>query len=209
MMNDFDKIAPYYDFLGRLFFGPYLKISQLKFIDKIPDHSRILIIGGGTGWIIREICNKVKHPDFVYVESSKKMIKLSKKSINENTSIRYYHGPVENFKNGGTFDVLITNFFLDLYSDEDFKLIINKLKGNLKKDGFWLFTDFQVSGNYISRFIQRCSLYLMYRFFMVTATINNKKLPEMNRGFSEEGFKLIHQAEFFKKFITSKVYQYS
>jgi ubiquinone/menaquinone biosynthesis C-methylase UbiE len=61
--KNFDFIAPYYDFLSKLIFGKRLRIAQTSLLSKIPRHQRILLVGGGTGWILPEllqICSLLK-----------------------------------------------------------------------------------------------------------------------------------------------------
>jgi SAM-dependent methyltransferase len=99
MQNNYDPIARYYDVLSRLvYFRAQLKAQtdQLLFI---PANSRILITGGGTGWILEEI-SKVRPSglNITYVEISEKMLALTKKrDIKENT-ITYIHAAAEDLQ---------------------------------------------------------------------------------------------------------------
>jgi len=97
MRNNYDRIARYYDFLSRIvFFRAQLKaqIDQLHFI---PANSSVLIVGGGTGWILEEIA-KV-HPtglNITYVEISAKMLELSRKRYAGANHVTFVHSPAEN-----------------------------------------------------------------------------------------------------------------
>ena len=55
MNPDFNTVARPYDFISRLVFGDSLVEAQTSLLHYIPSNSQILIVGGGTGWILEEI----------------------------------------------------------------------------------------------------------------------------------------------------------
>ncbi len=87
--NNYDTVAFCYDRLSRLIYGKTQVNAQTALLPFISNGSRILIAGGGTGWILDEI-NKT-HPsglEIVYIERSAKMLLRSKKrncGINESS----------------------------------------------------------------------------------------------------------------------------
>ena len=96
MRNNYDRIARYYDVLSRMvFFRAQLKaqIDQLHFI---PANSSVLIVGGGTGWILEEIAKL--HSSglrITYVEISAKMLELSRKRNVRANQVTFVHSPAE------------------------------------------------------------------------------------------------------------------
>jgi len=100
MRNNYDRIARYYDVLSRMvFFRAQLKaqIDQLHFI---PANSSVLIVGGGTGWILEEIA-KVHSSGLriTYVEISAKMLDLSRKRKVGANEVTFVHSPAEELGN--------------------------------------------------------------------------------------------------------------
>ena len=82
MSANYNNSAWFYDRLSRLVYGRALKNAQLFLLKFIPPDSKILIAGGGTGWILEEITRL--HPEglnITYVEIAPKMMALSKKEI--------------------------------------------------------------------------------------------------------------------------------
>ncbi|HEY9047693.1 MAG TPA: class I SAM-dependent methyltransferase, partial [Ohtaekwangia sp.] len=69
----FDSIAPVYDMLSRIVFGRSMVKSQRHFLKYIPAEASVLILGGGTGWIIQELFAVNNTCTIVYVEASQKM----------------------------------------------------------------------------------------------------------------------------------------
>ena len=114
MLNNYDKIANQYDFLSKVVFLKSQVQAQVNQLKYIPEKSSILIVGGGTGWILEELA-KV-HPsglDIVYVEISQKMIALSKTRDVGNNNVEFVHLGIEDFKTDLLFDAILTPFLFD------------------------------------------------------------------------------------------------
>jgi len=143
MLNNYDKIARYYDVLSRLLFHQSqvnAQIAQLKFI---PPHSRILIAGGGTGWILEEL-SKVQDQGLhiTYVEISAEMIRLAKKRNTGKNSIEFINCAIEEFPITASYDVVHTAFLFDNFAGERTATVFRILHQALKPGGLWLYTDF-------------------------------------------------------------------
>jgi len=105
MANKYDSIAGIYDILSRLVFGKVLQRSQAGLLKWMSPESRVLIVGGGTGWILERIA--ADHPaglDIVYVEASAKMVALSRKRKSGENTVTFICLPIEEY----TFTCLIT-----------------------------------------------------------------------------------------------------
>jgi ubiquinone/menaquinone biosynthesis C-methylase UbiE len=55
MLNNYDRIARIYDKLSRMVFGKSIVRAQQSILPFITTPARMLIVGGGTGWILEEI----------------------------------------------------------------------------------------------------------------------------------------------------------
>jgi ubiquinone/menaquinone biosynthesis C-methylase UbiE len=79
--SNYDNSAWFYDRLSRIILGKALIRAQTTFLPYLSlPNSKVLIAGGGTGWILEEIA-KV-HPSglhITYVELSEKMMALCTK----------------------------------------------------------------------------------------------------------------------------------
>ena len=89
MPNNYNTIANTYDFLSRLIFQKSIVNAQVFLLNYISANSKILIVGGGTGWVLEEL-SKIHSEgiEITYVEKSEKMISLSKqKNIKNNKAV--------------------------------------------------------------------------------------------------------------------------
>lgn len=207
MQNNYDIIAPYYDVLSRLvFFRAQVKaqIDQLVFI---PAHSNILIVGGGTGWILEEIA-KIHGSglNITYVEISAKMLELSEnRDVKENV-VTYINSPAEDFKTDQKFEVVITAFLFDNFSDEKITFVFNELNGMLKPGGVWLFCDFYYNEDSGKNW-QWYLLKTMYLFFNKISNVEAKALINTEKSFTEKGFIQLKTAYYYSGFIKAITYQ--
>ena len=57
MASNYDNSAAFYDQLSQMVFGKALIRAQLYLLQQVPPNSTVLIVGGGTGWILEELSN--------------------------------------------------------------------------------------------------------------------------------------------------------
>ncbi len=206
MDTNFDTVARPYDFISRLVFGDALVRAQVSLLTQIPSASRILIVGGGTGWILEEIA-KIHDSglEIIYVESSSKMIELSKKRSCKNNIITFITAPVEDYQTEKPFDIIITPFFFDLFKKEKIEFLFSGLNEKLRKDGLWFYTDF-IPTKYQTKIWQKLLLKSMYLFFGILSKVEASELVDMDFYFAEK-YKKISEGWFYGKFVRSISYR--
>lgn len=205
MKGNYDPVAFYYDRLSKLIFGNAIKESQRFLINAIKEKSKILIVGGGTGWIIEEISARYSSGlEITYIESSKNMIALSKMQYHGENKIEYINRSIFDVEINNQYDVVITPFILDNFTDANIDAILDKINKQVVKDGLWLHADFQ---NTIHNSLwQKLLLKCMYLFFKLTCNIEAFKLSETKLKFEKGGYKIISSKMFYSNFICSIIY---
>lgn len=198
-MNDFDKVATYYDKLARLVFGKSIKNSQSAFFNTIMPNNRILICGGGTGWILDELDGLGLELHIEYVEYSKKMIELSKqRGPFENIIVDFFHASIIEHQIE-SYDVIITNFFLDVFNIENLKAVIQRLKFSLNDSGSWIVTDFRNTSNLWHKFLNG----LMHLYFRIFCSLESYRLQDFEKLLLNEHLRLVDRRLFYNGFIGS------
>ena len=207
--TNFNYIAPFYDTLCQLVFGQRVKNAQIESLKFIPANSTILIAGGGTGWILDEI-NKI-YPSgltITYIDISSKMIQLSKKRNPCSNTIQFINYSIENINlTGRNFDVIITPFFLDCFSQISVQFIFKKLDKTMQINGLWLNIDFCLLKKQprLQHSRQRTILRTMYAFFRLVCHIEATMLPSVDIFFAN--YSLIKRKMYCNNFITMQVFQ--
>lgn len=214
---NFDRITPVYDLLAKVVFGNTIKKVQRHNLSLIPDHSRILIIGGGTGWILTDILSLGKNIQYItYLEASVAMLDQAVKKLADykalhNDShfpiIKLIQGTEDNIPTGDFYDVVVTNFFLDIFNETELQEVMKKLSQSLQSEGIWLFSDFNMCEKPVHAWWQRLLIRCMYWFFKITCHQNSIKLPDFKKAFQQLGFKQTHARYYFNEMMVTRVYR--
>ena len=206
-LNNYDRSASFYDFLSRLVFFKaqvHAQIEQLRFI---PPSSKVLIVGGGTGWILDEL-SKI-YPNgltITYVEISGKMVEKARKRNMGQNQVSFIQSGIESFAVTESFDVIQTAFLFDNFSIPRIREVYDKLDSLLHPGGLWLFTDFHYKPEN-SPFWQGIILKAMYLFFGAIAHVEAKNLTSMVPYFAAARYQIKVQKAFYRNFIQAIVFQ--
>ncbi len=206
MKQGYDAIAPMYDALALLFIGKALRRAQVCFLGYIPAGARVLIVGGGTGWILEEI--SAIHSEGLlidYVDISSKMIALVKRRNVGKNKVAFIQQSVLDFAVHQQYNIIITPFLLDNFKEETAQKVFLLLHQNLQPGGLWFYTDFQVSHS--KSYWQKGLLFLMYSFFRIAANIEASRLPDVKAQFNLYNYKFVQNQTFLRRFIIAALYQ--
>lgn len=198
--NNYDRVASLYDRLSRLVFHRSQVDAQVSLLPYIPAGSQVLIVGGGTGWILEQL--PPQGLQVTYVEISANMIALSKKRNLHQNNVVFIHLPIESFVAEHDFDVILTPFLFDNFAPERAVPVFNQLHHLLRKNGLWLFTDFEKS-----RWWHQLLLRTMYTFFRLVAAVEAKSLYDMATCFRDAHYEQVHKAAYYLGFIQSIAYR--
>ena len=200
-LNRFNWIARSYDKLVNLVFGETLHHAQMHFVNEIGSSDHVLMLGGGSGKFLEQVLKVRPSITVTYVEASSEMIALAKTKTQANPHVAFIYGTQENISTQ-QFDIIITNFFLDLFCQDQTETLIEDLSKNLKPNGKWLITDFENTSKRSHRFL----LALMYFFFRTTGSIDAKRLPDWRSAFDKQGLKLKAEKFFRGGFVNASVF---
>ena len=206
----FDRVAPIYDLLAQLVFGNRLNRAKVQFFSHICPGERVLIIGGGTGWILPQILEKIGETGSVlFVEASAKMMSKARHRIRLHpmrNRVRFLHGRHDAIPVDHEFDHIHTHFFLDLFDQEGLQEAIGSLDGFLPLGGKWFLTDFSPprhSWNFLGRWL----IGLMFLFFRVVCGIDGKKLPDYHSALEQAAYGKLAERTIWDGMIGSFLYQ--
>ncbi|MGY4535698.1 ubiquinone/menaquinone biosynthesis C-methylase UbiE [Mucilaginibacter sp. UYNi724] len=204
MPANYDNSASFYDRLSRLVFGKALVNAQVYLLPKIHPNSNILIVGGGTGWILEEVA-KIHSSglNITYVEISANMMALSRNRNIGRNKVIFINQPVEEAGLSQEYDVVITPFLFDNFTDDNLPVIFNHVHQTLKPGGLWLNTDFQLTG----RWWQYAMLKSMLLFFKIVCDVESRHLPDVAKQFNLNGYKIIEEKTFFGDFVVARGYK--
>lgn len=204
MAANYNNSAWFYDGLARLVYGRALIKAQVYLLKFIPPDSNILIVGGGTGWILEELA-KVHSSGLTitYVEIATNMMTLSLKKNPGLNEVIFINDAIENVNIPADFDTVLTPFLFDNFTEETLQKVFAVINALLKNKGLWLNCDFQLTG----KWWQGLLLKSMFIFFRLICGIEASKLPGIETCFTHGEYRIIEEQAFFGGFIRSAVYK--
>jgi hypothetical protein len=107
----------------------------------------------------------------------------------------------------GSYDLIVTHFFLDCFSEARIADIVNTLSRAATPNATWLLADFSMPAQGFARI--RASLWLaaMYRFFRFTSGIEAKELAGPSPFLRAAGFALASQHLFRSGMVKSQLWR--
>lgn len=187
----FDRISPFYDVLARLFPGRRIERSQCLFLNELANCRRALIVGGGNGGFLRELLRGGFTGEVVYLDISGAMIKRARETIAglPEARVDFRRGDVRDLDAIRRFDLICTNYVLDVFTPGDLNNVMTRLDRTLVPGGLWLCTDFsEPGGGPARRLFQRSMLGGLYAFFGQVCGIRPRRLPPIEPLFAQRGY---------------------
>ena len=209
--SGFDNVAPFYDSLSRLVFGSALRQAQLEHLPAIPAGARVLLIGGGTGWLLEELLRLRPGSYVTYLEASPKMLQLARERLFQNSwmtdaAVTFRLGNEDALRRDEIFDVILTPFLLDLFPGQRLRHLTDRLHAALAPGGLWLFSDFWPVHSPAPLW-QLLLLKAMYTFFGQLSGVQATSLPDFRQHFDRLQLQELEATTFYKGMIQAKLYR--
>ncbi len=204
MGRNYNTVAWFYDRLSRLLLGRAPVDAQLYLLKAIPANSAILIIGGGTGWMLEELARV--HPSgltITYVDASSKMIARAQKRNAGTNKIKFITETATLAKLDGPYDTVLTPFLFDNLKESSLELIFDHVDKHIGAHTRWLWCDFRNT----DALWQKVVLATMYVFFRMFCAIEATHLPDIESCFRRHRYQPIDLATFMSGFIVAGIYK--
>jgi len=120
---NYNFIAPLYDRLKKLVFGDQIDVAERTYYHRVKSGEKVLVVGGGTGTNLKFLSNS---SHITYIDSSSKMIEIAREK--RKNAIQFTICDFLEFESSEQFDWIICPFVLDVFTEEDLKDVILKLK---------------------------------------------------------------------------------
>ena len=204
----FDRVAAFYDPLARLVFGDVLRRAQQAALAGLPaGRPRVLIIGGGSGWVLNEVLQQRPDARVLYLEASALMLANSRETLQRAapahvSQVEFRLGTEQALHPTESFDVIITFFFLDLFEPGRLRAITSCLNQARRPAAPWLLADFRPART----LWQRALLKMMYGFFRLTTGISGRTMPDLHQELATFGLRPRQQQLFLRGLVESTVF---
>ena len=178
---DFGPVAWFYDALAGLVFGGALRRAQRATLAAglpVGPAPRVLVLGGGAGWVLGEIWRQRPQAQVLYLDVSAAMLartraRLRRHPAPSGAAVELRQGTEASLRPGEQFDVVVTFFVLDCFSAAALPGALARLHAARRPGAPWLVTDFRPA----QRGWRRWLLQSMYWFFGLTVGLRVRQLP--------------------------------
>jgi len=191
----FDNLAPYYRWMEFIFAGGKMHRCRMAFLDQIPQPKNILLLGEGHGRGLVECCRRFADAQITCVDASEQMLVQARRQLarhNLKTSrVEFIHADILNWlPSGKTYDLIVTNFFLDCFTPEQLVRMIPQIASSSARNANWLVADFQIPSTGWRRVRSRLIIWTLYVFFRLTTRLAAHALTKPDSLLEKAGFTL-------------------
>jgi ubiquinone/menaquinone biosynthesis C-methylase UbiE len=191
----FDRLAPVYDLMVRLFAGSAIPRSQTVFLD-IAEGRRILVVGGGTGLFLEELLHSIMSRagrstvHVVNLDLSSRMLQRAEARVRRIglppwIEVEHRHCGLAGIGRSERFDLVCTHYFLDLFAGAELDAVMARLDQALAAGGQWMFSDFD------SR--RSAQVKMLYRLFGLACGLKVRQLANFQRRFLGLGYEPVQE----------------
>lgn len=190
---DFGPVARVYDALAGLAFGGALRRAQRATLAAgLPPGAapRVLVLGGGAGWVLSEIWRQRPRAQVLYLEVSGAMLARTRARLRRHpapagATVELRQGTEADLRPNEQFDAVVTFFVLDCFTEAALPGALARLHAAHAPGAPWLVTDFRPA----RRGWRRWLLWAMYRFFGLTVGLRAQRLPPWPQGLAALGWR--------------------
>ncbi|WP_345058963.1 class I SAM-dependent methyltransferase [Hymenobacter glaciei] len=205
-LTGFDRVAWCYDALVALVFGPALRNTQRAALAGLPTGApHVLILGGGTGWVLVEVLRLCPAATVLYLEASRHMLVRARArlSLAQLAQVEFRHGTQVALAPSEAFDAILTFFVLDCIATADLPDALGRLHTALRPGGRWLLADFRPA----RRGWRRLLLAAMFWFFRLTTRLRARELPDLAAAMAAQGLRGEAMGQFYRGATEAVVFQ--
>ena len=210
---NFNRVAPYFRRLENIVFKNQMQRCRTAHLAVLPSVKKAALVGEGDGQFLIEFLKQCDCEQVHYIDSSLTMLELARTRVQEYSSdvlsrIEFYHLDLTiEAMPDQDYDLVVTNFFLDVFNEQSLNESISKVAASCKRNAIWLYADFQISGGLLQRIRAMVWMKVMYAFFRIVAQIQAQSLIDPSTILEGHEFKLIAMTEFGRGLMRSELRQ--
>ena len=194
-----DGIAPYYEILERASFGSWLKRTRTAYLAEVCGARRALLCCGGDGRFLVRLLEADRDVRVDYVDLSAEMVKIARWRVGAMgreflDRVRFLVGDVrdvvDSAASAGSYDLIVTHFFLDCFSERELGEIVGHLRECAAPRARWLVSEFHEVKTRVGRVWSRALICGMYAAFRVVTGLRVTEVPDYQAALMSRGFRM-------------------
>src|SRR5271155_672237 len=142
----FDSIARFYPLLEQTVFGSTLSRAREFFVSRVLEGNNILLVGEGNGRFLFETIKQTSSASITVVDSSARMLAAAARRIAVVAPcprVELIHADILEWRPPAAhYDRIVTHFFLNLFTPNRIRGIVEKISRLAAENTLWINVDF-------------------------------------------------------------------
>ena len=192
----FDRIAPYFDWMERLCACGLMQRCRTAHIQQTKNCRHALLAGEGHGRFLEALLVANPNIHVTSVEWSQKMIDYSRRRLARRgldlSRVTFQHADLLDCElSKAQFDLIVTHFFLDCLNPAQIKRVVRLMAEHSASDAIWLLADFRIPEEAGWRRWRAMGIVAsLYLFFRLTLNLPARGLTPPDNFLKLHGFRL-------------------
>ena len=209
--SNFNLVARPYRRLEYLTLGRSLEDCRTYFLPQLGDCRRALVLGDGDGRFLAQLLAHNPHLEADAVDTSVTMLELLRHRckaaiLDADIRLRTYHSNALNFPLAGRYDLVVTHFFLDCFTQADLDTLVMRVASTLAPGALWLVSDFRIPAG-VMRFPAQMFIRSLYLAFRVLTGLRTTHLPDHVTALTRSGLVRLAHRQSLAGLLTSELWK--
>ena len=192
-----DFIARWYRWLEYLTFGPALQKRRREYMSAVANARHVLILGDGDGRFTAEFLTRNPAALVDSIDLSPGMMHVAERRIQRSKSgwgrARLFVADARTARLPGNYDLVVTHYFLDCFTTEEVKSLVERVAAVASPGASWLVSEFQVPGRGLRRLPAMLLVKALYLSFGILTGLSTNRLPNYAMALETGGFRRMRQ----------------
>lgn len=208
---NFDRIARPYRWLEYMTFGPWLARCRSTQLGNLTGAHHALLLGDGDGRFLARLLQAQPALTADVVDSSHSMLRILDRRIRRSGSfgrqrICLYHADALEWSAGGSYDLIVSHFFLDCFFPDQLEQLFDRLLPHVLPGAQWVISEFAIPRNVFAAYLARGLIALLYRAFGVLTGLPVRALPDYATSLLRRGLVPSHDRRYLAGLLCSQVW---
>lgn len=178
-------------------------------LPQLADAQRALVLGDGDGRFLARLLriNPRLHADAI--DLSPAMLRLLKTRIANTDAadrVTLHCADARNFIPAGSYDLVITHFFLDCFTTEELSAMTARIRPHLAPDARWIVSEFAIPSGPMS-LLARFIVHGLYAAFGLLTGLTTGALPDHASALRAADLNLIDRRKWLKGLLVSELWK--
>lgn len=208
---NFDLIARPYRWLEYLSLGNALQNCRTHYLSRLLANHHALVFGDGDGRFLAQLLTANPHIHADAIDLSDTMLRLLRQRCEANapntpSRLQTHHTDALDFAPIGPYDLVVTHFFLDCFTQPNLEALIARIVPTLAPGALWLVSDFRIPTGPM-RLPAQIIIRALYLSFRILTGLRTTRLPDHVALLTEARFRRIARHRSLAGLLTTELWQ--